>query len=408
MRRFTRAHHCSLRIKTNRPCPLGHAWKERRPPSLRTNATRRIWTFGDDDWWYTTTWNHSLIHNLDISYADMVDKYFMTPAFLNECIKGTNDHAVRKRDDKYEPISLDKSGRNTIRLYWAIEIAMSDNNKTQKEFWSPDPSKGIHKLCRLGMNEKRFLQIRRNFCMNEDMDFTRNKRSHNYNRYCDWEGGIQILLQNSRKAIDKKVNFKVIDEARMIETAAPGTSVEPKPDRKGVNVYTVCVRFRHHKGYTIGAKAYNKNNNRDEDIVIEEKEGDTDNLVNQLITQTSDRDNPNSVYVADSKFNSVYVHETLANAKNTRNIGVINSVAAHLPNSHDTRKTRFGYFEQQEWKDRVKAMEKGEYMKFESGQLHLTVFRSRKKPVYILDNCVNPNKLDYIESCGETYLGDRK
>ena len=50
-------------------------------------------------------------------------------------------------------------------------------------------------------------------------------------------------------------------------------------------------------------------------------------------------------------------------------------------------------------------MEKGDYMQFECGdKLHLTVFRTRKKPVYILDNCVNPDKLDHVESCGERYL----
>ena len=38
------------------------------------------------------------------------------------------------------------------------------------------------------------------------------------------------------------------------------------------------------------------------------------------------------------------------------------------------------------------------------GDLHLTVCKTRKKEFYLLDNCCNPNKLDFIESEGHRYL----
>ena len=97
------------------------------------------------------------------------------------------------------------------------------------------------------------------------------------------------------------------------------------------------------------------------------------------------------IYVQDSKFNSVYVHETIGEEHNCNFIGPVVWTRSHLPNSHNKSKTKFGYFASDRWKRRVKAMKRGDFVQFYCGNLNLTVWKD-KSVMYILDNCVNPDR----------------
>ena len=405
MRMHRKQHPCSHTIKTGEPC---HIWIERLPRARHVTTCNAFnFTNDDDNFFVNSTFNQQLIHDANITYSQVVDRCFMTPPFLNSCIKGTNDRANRYNDNKYTITPTLSQGRLDFKLYWAVELSLQLWNRTVDELFEDDALIGIPQLSRL-LPKPRFESIRRNFCMNPNANFTRDKTNPDYNRYCDWEEGIEILFNNSRRAIDMDVHLKVIDEARMLDTSPSNvnsTMSSMKPDRKAVDVSTVCVQLENFKGYTIGAKVYNKGKMVDQSIKIDEREGDTDNLVNQLVTQTQA---DGSVYVQDKKYNSMFVHEVLAPAKSSEFIGMIRPDAQHLPTSSKKQRdgtTKYGYFMSPQWKRRAKAMEPGDFVQFYCGKINLTAIQLKKKgkdPVLVIDTCVNWRKYVEIEVRGKT------
>ena len=394
---------CSHTIKTGEPC---HVWKERIKQPLTFPNNRVTFNHIPDmsDFYENTEYNHDLIRDRNIKYPDIVDKYFMTKEFLNSCIKGTNDHATRRNDNNYDHIRLLSRGRLEIKCYWAIELALQLWNRTVDEFFSDDAIIGLPQISRI-MTQRRFEEIRRNFCMNENGE---DPNDPNYDRHSDWNGGIEILLTNSRAATDMDVHFKVIDEARTLDTSTrnpDSTMVSCKPDRKGVDVNTVCVQLSELKGYTIGAKVYQKDHMVEEDVKVDDSEGDTDNLVNQLVRQTQA---DHCVFVQDKKFNSMFVHGTLAPALNVEFMGPIMPNRQHLPTSKLTKNgkvIKYGYFASPQWQRRVKAMERGDFIQFYCDNINLTVLKDKgKDPVYLLDTCCNWRKWMQMHLKGKPYI----
>ena len=98
MRLSHKQYPCSHTIKTGRAC---HVWKERIRQQPTLDYDYRL-TFTHvpptRDFFQNTTYNKDLIQNTDITYPEIIDRYYLTTEFLNSCIKGTNDHAKRRKD----------------------------------------------------------------------------------------------------------------------------------------------------------------------------------------------------------------------------------------------------------------------------------------------------------------------
>ena len=362
--RDNKQHVCSHTIKTGEEC---HIWKERAaiaspqatphiPPyldapvnSIRYDSTRyNAHVFPE----------HPITKNM-YKYPDLVNEYFLTDTFCLQCIKGTNDHAARKNDPYYQPLPENRLGILKMRTFWAQEVAQQLHNQKLNNFWSQCVQTGTLPISRC-MSEKERQSIKSNICFNSNAHFTHDPNDDDYDAYNDFRGGFKTLLANAHHVIDLDVHAFTIDEGRAKNTTTKNKNMSfehPKPERKAVNLYCTAVALTDHCGYIVDIKPYNKGKQVIESLKITDEEGDTDNLVNQLVSQASIL-KPNNVFVQDSKFNSVYTHETLAPFHECAFIGPISRGRRHLPTGKYDGIPITGLFRTSEWQNRIKHMEK--------------------------------------------------
>ena len=199
-----------------------------------------------------------------------------------------------------------------------------------------------------------------------------------------------LLLFENAKACINAPQILAMDEGRSKSTSVTSRNVTytpQKPCRVAVDVHYVACSLQFHSGYFLGAKPHCKDYMEDEEIKLNDDEGHMDNIMHQLILEV---DAPRNVYVTDLKYTSVYSAETLTPEYSSGQIGNIQSTRNHLPKGYNRETGEYGLFSTARWKNRVKNMDKGDFVQFFCGDVNLCVWKD-KSTLYLIDNCVDPD-----------------
>ena len=106
----------------------------------------------------------------DPTYPELVEEVLDSKA-LRCFIRGTNQHAELRGDDKYKPIPLTKAGEMEMRIFIGVHMMIKIHcKKTRQDLcWNNDTTKGFGGIARV-MPRMRFQEINRHFVFNMDLD----------------------------------------------------------------------------------------------------------------------------------------------------------------------------------------------------------------------------------------------
>ena len=97
--------------------------------------------------------------------------------------------------------------------------------------------------------------------------------------------GDGTLFMNARSCVDAP-EVIAIDEGKSKSTSPSNRHVSftpQKPIRKGVENHYAACSLQNHSGYMLACKPHCKDYNVQEDVKLDEEEGNMDNLIHQLI-----------------------------------------------------------------------------------------------------------------------------
>ena len=318
------------------------------------------------------------------TYSQLVEDVFVSNGLLASIQTAINAHAERK--GKAFRLKEGVAGQWQIRLYFMILIAMALYNCKVREFWSMDETKGYRRIAKY-MNHDDWTAINRHFVLNipEDPDYQDLPRDDpDYHPFAEWSDGLCKMRDNLREMIDVG-NVKTTDESRVVGKSgrSPFTNrIADKPIRNGQDVFTTATYGRVRVGIVNDLIPYCGNwtylYNDDEDV-DPQTELDMDTLVQRIISRNCV---PGDLFCCDGRFTSVFVFEKAA-AAGIGAFGVIHRTRRCLPK---------GTWTGADFKAFEAAKQRGSFRQYESSSgLHVTVWwDSGKKPLFLLDNCLDP------------------
>lgn len=324
----------------------------------------------------------------DVSFAKLVDRVLSGDALLTTIAKGINAHAERTGDSfRLSDDSLKADWQ--IRLYIMILVAMRLYNCSVVDFWDMDTTKGHRSIAKY-MSRPEWEAINRNFVLNpaENPDYIDLPHDDpNFHPYAEWTIGLEVMKENLRATYEPG-NIKTMDESRVAGKAKghPFTNRIPdKPQRCGLDIFTTATFGKERVGIISDLTPYCGErtwefDDDDSDDEVPDGNGQMDNLVYHILKENCE---PGDIFCCDKRFTSVWAFER-ATDLGIGAIGVIDPVRRHLPREE---------FRSNDFKQFKAAKVRGSMRQFvDESPLHLTaLWDSGKSPLYLLDNCLNPD-----------------